>query len=54
MNEPQGAGEEDALRRCIQRGMPWGGAGWVKPAAERLGLESSLHPRGRPRKDGKK
>ena len=54
VNEPQGASEEDALRRCIRRGMPWGGADWVKRTAVRLGLESSLHPRGRPRKNGKK
>jgi len=33
---------------------PWGGAAWVKRTAVRLGLESSLHPRGRPRKDGRK
>ena len=54
VNEPQRASEEDALRRCIKRGSPWGGADWVKRTAVRLGLESSLHPRGRPRKNGKK
>jgi putative transposase len=43
------------VRRCVQRGQPYGEASWVKRAAGRLGLETTLRPRGRPRKvDAKK
>jgi len=42
--------EENALRVCIQRGAPFGTSRWQRTTAARLGLESSLRPRGRPRK----
>jgi len=50
VNEPQTAAEEEALRRCTARGQPFGGAGWVERTAALLGLEATLRPRGRPRK----
>jgi putative transposase len=49
VNEPQSPEELDALHRAVQRGRPFGGATWEKQAATRLGLESTLRPRGRPR-----
>jgi putative transposase len=49
VNEPQAEGELEAIRRCVQRGQPLGSAAWVVRAARRLGLESTLRPRGRPR-----
>ena len=52
VNQPLTAAELEALRRCIQRGTPLGSIGWVKATAQRLHLESSLRPRGRPRKEG--
>lgn len=44
--------EEDlaAIRRCVSRGKPYGDDEWNQKAAALLGLESSLRPRGRPRK----
>ena len=39
------------LRECVNRGSPFGNATWRENAARKLGLESSLRPRGRPRKD---
>jgi putative transposase len=45
------AGELAALRRSVQRGQPDGSDHLVRYAAKRLGLESSLRPRGRPRKE---
>lgn len=39
-----------ALRRSIARGAPYGTQRWQTQTALRLGLESSLRPRGRPRK----
>jgi putative transposase len=41
--------EEDALRRAIQRGHPFGALEWQTLTAERLGLQSTLKPRGRPK-----
>ena len=35
----------------IQRGRPFGEPRWMVKAADRMGLESSLRPRGRPRKN---
>ena len=49
VNRPQTEAEVDALRRCVQRGTPFGSELWVKRSAKRLNLESALRPRGRPR-----
>jgi len=50
VNEPQTEQELEAVRLSVNRGRPFGGDEWRKIAAERLGLEFTLHPRGRPRK----
>jgi len=42
------------VRRSVERGTPWGDEGWAEVTARRLGLEFTLHPRGRPRKEAKK
>jgi REP-associated tyrosine transposase len=39
-----------ALRRSLARGAPFGSETWQKQTALRLGLGSSLRPRGRPKK----
>jgi len=49
VNEPLSEQELEAVRRCIKRGAPLGDANWVQRTARRLGLESTLRPRGRPR-----
>jgi putative transposase len=54
INEPQSEAELAALRKCIERGTPYGKEPWQHATAERLGLEASLHPRGRPRRPEKK
>ena len=38
------------LRRCVNRGAPFGNQRWAQRTAVRLDLESTLRPRGRPRK----
>ena len=43
-------GELDAVRRSLERGRPYGSEPWIKRAAGKLGLASTLRPRGRPRK----
>jgi putative transposase len=42
--------ELEVLRRSVNRGAPYGDAGWSAATATKLGLESTLRPRGRPRK----
>jgi putative transposase len=50
VNAPQTEAELQAIRRSIQRGAPFGDALWSDRAVRRLGLETTLRPRGRPRK----
>jgi putative transposase len=50
VNQPQTEAELAALRRSLARGTPYGDERWTQRIAKRLGLESTLHPRGRPRK----
>lgn len=52
VNAPQNPAEEEALGRCLRRGQPYGQAGWVIETAGRLGLQATLRPQGRPRKEG--
>jgi putative transposase len=54
VNEPQTDAEVAAIRGSIERGRPFGNSTWMRLAATKLGLESSLRPRGRPRKGAKK
>jgi putative transposase len=50
VNEPLFAGDLQRLRHSVTRGRPFGDESWTATTAERLGLESCLRPRGRPRK----
>ena len=50
VNRPESESELLVIRQCVQRGSPFGTAAWTRATAKRLGLESSLRPRGRPRK----
>lgn len=50
VNQPEGPNELEALRRSVQRGQPFGNDAWRARTAKRLSLESTLRPRGRPRK----
>ncbi len=49
VNRPQNKVELEALQSCVRRGTPYGSETWRDRIAERLGLESSFRPRGRPR-----
>lgn len=37
------------IRECARKGSPMGAGGWRMQVAEKLGITSTLHPRGRPR-----
>jgi putative transposase len=50
VNRPQSDAEMTALRRSVQRGTPFGSTQWQVRTAKRLGLEWTIRPRGRPRK----
>ncbi|MEQ9408268.1 MAG: transposase [Fuerstiella sp.] len=50
VNTPQNEAELNAVRRSVNRGCPFGDDTWVAKTAERLDLEPTLRPRGRPRK----
>ena len=52
VNEPQTKAEFAALRRCVQRGSPFGDESWTDQAVRKLGLEMTLRPRGRPQQIG--
>ncbi len=52
VNRPFGPEEEAAVRRSIERGQPYGSESWRTSMAARLGIESTMRPRGRPRKRG--
>jgi alkylhydroperoxidase family enzyme len=46
VNQPQGEAELAAVRRCVNRGCPYGDANWIAQTARSRGLESTLRPRG--------
>ena len=52
VSQPQTEAELEAIRRSLTRGQPYGSETWVRKTVEQLGLESTLRPRGRPRKKG--
>lgn len=47
--EPQTDAELVALRRSVERGVPYGSERWQKKVVATLGLESTVRGRGRPR-----
>ncbi len=49
VNRAESGGELEELRTSVQRGRPFGTMMWQRRMANRLGLESTLRPRGRPR-----
>ncbi len=50
VNEPLPPPAQDAVETSLRRGTPFGSPAWVKRAAQRLGLQGTLRPRGRPPK----
>lgn len=50
VNAPQTEAELLAIQRCVQRGQPFGDERWTGRTVKRLSLETTLRPRGRPRK----
>ncbi len=53
VNQAQAARELEALRQSVRRGNPFGSEGWSARTVKRLGLQSTVRPRGRPPKENK-
>src|SRR5208283_4687776 len=53
VNQSQTEAEVAALRCCVNRGRPFGDPNWVTDTAKRLGLEWTIGPRGRPKKQSR-
>ena len=54
VNQPQTDAELAAVRASVHRGSPFGQDAWRLRTAVSLGLEASLRPRGRPRREPQK
>jgi putative transposase len=50
VNQPLTDAELAAVRRSVVRGSPYGGEPWQQRVVRELGLEATLRPRGRPKK----
>lgn len=50
VNKPITESELTAIRRSVLRGNPYGSEQWSRRKIKQLGLESTVRPRGRPRK----
>jgi len=49
VNRPQSEAELESLRKCANRGRPFGDASWTAATAHSLGIEFTLRTRGRPK-----
>jgi putative transposase len=54
VNRPQTQAALEVVRTCVKRGTPFGRQRWQEETARRMGLEFTLRPRGRPKKDPEK
>ena len=50
VNQPMGEAESQRVKDSLKRGRPLGGDSWTRDMAERLGLQHTLRPRGRPKR----
>jgi putative transposase len=51
VNRVETAAELERIRQSVRRGSPFGGEDWCAQTAKALGLESTLRPRGRPKRE---
>ncbi len=50
VNRAESSAELESLRRCVNRGQPFGSEDWAERMTKRFGLGLAFRPRGRPRK----
>ena len=53
VNQPLNESELEAMSECLKRGKPFGSERWQNQTVKKLGLESTMRPRGRPKKKEK-
>ena len=53
VNQPMQQFEYDAIEKSVQRGCPFGDEDWSSRTIQKLGLESTVKSRGRPKKPNK-
>ncbi|MEN6405337.1 MAG: transposase [Thermoguttaceae bacterium] len=51
VNRAESQSELEALRRCVNRGQPFGSEDWVERMTKRFSLDLALRPGGRPRNE---
>lgn len=51
IDQPMTGSEVERVRRSVNRHTPFGADSWVESVCEELGLEATLHARGRPKKE---
>jgi putative transposase len=52
LHQVETEGELESVRHAMRRGCPLGNVRWQRNTAIRLGLEFTLRPRGRPKREG--
>ena len=52
LNEPQNESEEKAIQNSILRSSPFGDLNWTEKIIKKFNLESTIRPKGRPKKGG--
>ena len=50
LNEPQNEKEEQSIQNSILRSSPFGKSDWVEKVVMKFNLESTIRPKGRPKK----
>ena len=50
LHEPQSENEVEAMRQTVTRGNPFGSSTWVEETIKKFKLETTIRPRGRPKK----
>ncbi len=50
LNQPQTIAELDTIRTTVRRGNPFGSESWTRRSIKKFALESTVRPRGRPKK----
>jgi len=53
VNTPQTSAEEQRVLTSLKRSRPFGSEAWTTRTAERLKLDWTIHPRGRPKKESR-
>jgi putative transposase len=51
VNRAESRRDLEVVRRCVNRGQPFGQEDWVRQVTKKFGLDATFRPQGRPRKE---